>query len=84
MSYLEEQVSEATVTLDLDIGQTGRAGREMTGQRTGVFRGVLMSVTNVVLSSLFCVLCLSAHSKSNAANVEKFNYAAECRILFQL
>ena len=25
------------MTLDLDIGQTGRAGREMAGQRTGVF-----------------------------------------------
>ena len=35
--YLEEEVGEATVTLDLDIGQTGRTGRGMAGQRTGVF-----------------------------------------------
>ena len=31
MSYLEEQVVEATVTLDLDIGQTGRTGRTVAG-----------------------------------------------------
>ena len=36
-SYLEEEVGEATVTLDLDISQTGRTGRGMAGQRTGVF-----------------------------------------------
>ena len=37
VSYLEEEVCEAAVALDLDIGEAGGAGREMAGQRTGVF-----------------------------------------------
>ena len=52
-----------------------------------MFRGVLISVTNVeqVPCSVFCVWLLIARAGArNAANVEKFNYLAECRILFQL